>query len=518
MGRLPEVLTLLLAVGPALLVLFQGLWIGPRYDRFVLPAFDGFVYDGMAESPRVFTLAPWGYRIVEPWIVHLLPVSSPAAGFFWLNLFLLSGAVFLVGRWLRRLGYSPVAAMLGGLTLALTPAMRTVLDYQVLVDPLTLFLTVSILNALVTPHWLTLSALFAVGALAKEMCLMPLLVVPFALASRFGWKRSMWQSLGAGAPAVGLLILLRMTWGDGGSATRAAFLPSPYQRFGEVPASYAIAFLGLTVLGALGFARERSPVIRSIGAVLWFGNFLAVMANPYGFRPSDLTRISLFALAPALPLALAGLGFSRAEVEPRAMGPNRWSAVASIAALLAALGLALATDSYQRATYKDSPSGVEFLGRRRESLKTARALDRGEAFTFDWQSGRFARPVTERFNLTEARQQRWFLYSGFGPDAVFGSGAPEFQGDAELLLPVFVPRPATISILIEGPASTQVDLSVAGLDLGSVAADGSAAELSVPQSALIRGDNILRLRGPEGVGVRVLHLEIRLASPDPAQN
>lgn len=508
----------LLAMAPACLVLLQGLWIGPKYDRFVLPAFDGFVYDAMASYPRVFTLAPWGYRILEPWIVHLLPVSSAAVGFFWLNLFLLSGAVFLAGRWLSRIGFSPMAAALGGLSLALTPPMQAVLDYQVLVDPLTLFITVVILNELVTPHWLTLSALFAIGAITKEMCLMPLLVVPFALSSRIGWKRSMWHSLWVGAPAIGLLILLRLTWGEGRELTDAANLPLLLERFGGVPWSYTFVFLGGTLLGLFGLARERSAEFRAIGCLLWFGNFLAVLANPYGFRSADLLRISLFAWTPWLPLVLTGIGFSRAQVETRPVRSVRWRTVASLGGLFFALGAVLSTDGYQRAPSGRTPNAVAFAGRIRETMKTARALDQGEAFTFDWESGRFAMPVTESFNLTEARQQRWFLYSGFGPDAAFGTGAPEFRGDAELLLPVFVPRPATISIQFDGPPDAHVSLSVAGHDLGSAPADGAATELEVPQSSLIRGDNIVRLRGPEGVGVRVLRLEIRLASADQTRN
>ena len=101
----------LLALAPAVLVLLYGLWMGPKYDRFVLPAFDGHVYDAMAENPRVFTLAPWGYRLLEPWMVHLLPVSSSARGFYWLNLVLLSSAVFVVGCWLRHRFLSSCAVL-----------------------------------------------------------------------------------------------------------------------------------------------------------------------------------------------------------------------------------------------------------------------------------------------------------------------------------------------------------------------------------------------------------------------
>ncbi|MEO8501488.1 MAG: hypothetical protein ABI565_11280, partial [Vicinamibacteria bacterium] len=57
-----------LAIAPAVVVFVYGIWIGPRYDRYVLPGFDGYAYAAMAEDPRMFTLAPWGYRILTPWI------------------------------------------------------------------------------------------------------------------------------------------------------------------------------------------------------------------------------------------------------------------------------------------------------------------------------------------------------------------------------------------------------------------------------------------------------------------
>ncbi len=505
-----EMLKRFLALAPALVVLVQGLWIGPRYDRFVLPAFDGFVYSAMAEHPRVFTLAPWGYRVLEPWIVHLLPVTSAAVGFFWLNLILLTGAVFLVGRWLRRLGFSSSAATVGGLTLALTPPVRAVLEYQVLVDPLAFFITALILNELVAPRVLTLAALLAVGVLSKEACLIPLLVVPFVLGVRGGWKRAAWQSLAIGAPSIGLLLLLRLTWGNQAAFNGAGLLPSLLVHFTRVPWEATVLFFGTTVLGFMGLVRERSIELRAIGCLLWFGNFGAAVANPYGFESPDLVRISLFAWTPWIPLVLRGIGCARAEIKAEPAGPGRGPAVASVTTLLVSLGLILGADSYRRAPVGDSPDPVAFMGRSRETMKTARALDQGEVFTFDWQSGRFATKVTERFNLTEGRRQRWFLYSGFGPDAAFGSGAPTFRGDAELLLPIFVPRSATMTLTLDGPENPHVVVSVAGLRLGSVPADRSPAELVVPQAALVRGDNIVRLQGPQGVEIRLLRLDVHL--------
>jgi hypothetical protein len=201
-----------LAVAPAALFLLYGLWIGPKYDRYVLPAFDGYVYDAMAESPRIFTLPPWGYRILAPWIVHVLPFPTAAEGFFWLTLTCLTASVFLLGEWLRLMGFSPVTAFLGGLSLAATPPFQDLIDYQVLVDPLSLLVYLAILRQFVEPSTLGLAALLGVGALTKEVCLLPALALPFVLSSRMGWTAGVAKSLAVAAPAAGLSILIRTAW------------------------------------------------------------------------------------------------------------------------------------------------------------------------------------------------------------------------------------------------------------------------------------------------------------------
>jgi hypothetical protein len=54
---------------------------GSGYTRFALPTFDSYVYLTMAENPAVFTVAPWGYRILTPWLVHAMPPRRIVAGF-----------------------------------------------------------------------------------------------------------------------------------------------------------------------------------------------------------------------------------------------------------------------------------------------------------------------------------------------------------------------------------------------------------------------------------------------------
>ncbi|HRB13619.1 MAG TPA: hypothetical protein PKU70_11450, partial [Vicinamibacteria bacterium] len=202
-----------LAAAPALGILAYGLSLGPHYDRYVLPAFDGHAYAVMAEAPRFFTLAPWGYRILAPWIVHLLPASSAAVGFYWLNLALMAGAIFAIGRWLRRLGFSHPASALASTAFAISPPVLILLDYQVLVDPMALLLLVLILNELLEPNLLVLMALLAASALTKETGLLWIVLLPLYLVRGGRLARGLLDSAAAAAPALGLAILLRFIWG-----------------------------------------------------------------------------------------------------------------------------------------------------------------------------------------------------------------------------------------------------------------------------------------------------------------
>src|SRR4051812_24116737 len=43
---------------------------------------DALVYARMAHQPWVFTQSPWGYRLLTPWLVHLLPLPIDLG--FWL--------------------------------------------------------------------------------------------------------------------------------------------------------------------------------------------------------------------------------------------------------------------------------------------------------------------------------------------------------------------------------------------------------------------------------------------------
>lgn len=499
-----------LAWGPALVVAVHGLSIGPRFDRFVLPAFDGHVYAAMAESPRIFTLAPWGYRILMPFLVHLFPFGSAAEGYYWLNIFLLSGAVWAVGYWLRQLGFGPGAAALAGLALAVSPPLTGLLEYQVLVDPLALLIFVLILNELMSPRLLVLAGLFALGAITKEICLMPLTLTPLLRGREAGAKRGLLDTVAVGGPAIALVVTLRATWGHAEPAHGLALLRLAMERAAEswAPLASAAAVSGLALVALIGFFRTRSFDLRVIGGLMWVLTFVASVFNPYEFSVSDLPRLAVFAWPGLLPLALCGLGFSRGS--PLAGSPTRPVGLWAGAPLLFAAGIVLSVDSYRRAPIEASTNPVIFLARNRESIKMAQSLDRGDAFAFDARSGRFAEPLRETFNLTEGRRQRFFLQAGFGKDAALSSGPPEFQNKAELLLPVMTARDATLTCLFEGETGAAADISVNGRHVGT-ARIGSPGAYVVPGSFLFRGENIIILASRGTSPIRLMHWEVHLA-------
>lgn len=505
-----------LALAPAVVVLVLGLGVGPRYDRFVLPAFDGHVYAAMAEQPRFFTVAPWGYRILEPWLVFLIPAPSAAVGFFWLNLILLAGAIFTTGFWLRRLGFSDAAASLASFAFAVSPPVVLLLKYQVLVDPLAVLFLVLIYAELERRDLPSLMALFAVAALTKETGLMALALLPLHLATRGRILRGLMDSVVVAAPALALSILIRVSWGSPVpppssfsilDLTIGRILTSGWTLAGTVLLS------GLSVVAAIGLWREPSIRLRIQGALMWIFAFGLIVANPYHYSVEDLPRLSVFAWPALLPLALSGAGFKRSPAPEARPGRDGLRTAAAVLALLACLGLVAATDPYERAPFPRTPDAVALVGRLRESAKTARALDQGEVFEFDPLAPRYAEPITERFNLTEGRRQRWFLYKGFGVGAAFASGIPEFRGEAHLLLPLLEPRTLTMRLDLQIQAGVTAAVSVGGRQIASVTSGTPSHTFEVPAGVLIRGDNILKILTPQDALVRLMRFEARVKAP-----
>jgi hypothetical protein len=146
-----------------------------------LPAFDAYVYVAMAEHPTVFTVAPWGHRILTPWLARAVPFAPLSVAFPIVIVASFALACLLLFAFLRRRGHRPWAASLGVALFALSPPVGELIAAPFLVEPLACALLVALLLALEMGLGLGTLALIAVlGVLAKEAVLLFLPVVYFA--------------------------------------------------------------------------------------------------------------------------------------------------------------------------------------------------------------------------------------------------------------------------------------------------------------------------------------------------
>ena len=182
------------------------------YEAPPLPAFDAYVYVAMAEHPTVFTVAPWGHRILTPWLVRAVPFAPIAVAFPIVTVGAFALACLLLFAFLRQRGHRAWAASLGVLAFALSPPVGELIAAPFLVEPLACALLVALLLALETGLGLGTLALIAVlGVLAKEVVLLFLPVVYFATRKegRGGAARDATLVL---ALATASLLLLRLVW------------------------------------------------------------------------------------------------------------------------------------------------------------------------------------------------------------------------------------------------------------------------------------------------------------------
>jgi hypothetical protein len=396
-GRRRELL-LALAVAGTVVASRELQFSDVRYDRFHIPAFDGHVYVAMAEEPRFFTVAPWGYRVLLPWLLSVLPLPSPVPAFFWSTVLGLTAAGFLLYLYLRRLGNGVLPALLAVAAFGASAPVGQVVRYQFLVEPLTLALEVAFLLALqggVRTAGLALVALL--GALSKEYFLLLLPMVYLVRRGRDGERRALGQALAVAIPCLLATWLLRSWWTPQIAPPLPTFsagtLRVALTRFAETHAGWGPATLlhGITPLAFLGAWRARGRALALPAAYLVLATLVSPFLNPVAFFAADIRRLLVYALPALLPLAIVALDPlwpRRREAAPAPAAPRRSGRAAAIA-LLALLGLPLLVlDRYRRIDLQDSSDALRVLAVCRETLRTARELEAGGRFVFDAGTGR----------------------------------------------------------------------------------------------------------------------------------
>jgi hypothetical protein len=503
-----------------------------HYDRFELPAFDAYVYVAMAERPSVFTVAPWGHRILTAWVVRALPVRNVTRAFRFVTDAALVAAGALCFLFFRQLGFGPGPSLLGAAAFGLSPPVAEALRYRFLVEPLTVALEVALLVALEAGAGLAPLALIALlGALAKDFFLLLLPAVYFARRRTDGDRRALVACAAVAAPAILATALLRYWW--------TPHLPAIHPALGPEVVTAAVARLrdtwsdtwpapllaGLTPLAALGAVRRAArPYLARYGyllAVTLLTPFVAWLnvpaAAPVPIFGRNVLRLLVFAVPVVIPLALLALArpwpaFAPSVVAARVAAPRPLATALTLAAVPAMLVLPLfALDRYRRVDLRGPRDGPYVLAVCRETLRTASRLDRGLEVRFDAAANRF---VWGESDPGELSRMRWFLRDGWGPQAHYGIDDIRTRGEsARLLLPVLTPRPleATLTLRAAGPVSIAFDVNGRQLGERTVAAEAQEVSLRIPAEMLFRGDNLLALRAVGGARIRLLALSYRPA-------
>jgi hypothetical protein len=471
------------------------------WDRNVLPAFDAYAYVAMAERPTVFTVAPWGYRLLTPALVAALPFRHIERRFQAVT----EGALLLAATglffFLRRLGYTDLPACVGALAFTLSGPVGEAVRYRYLAEPVTVLLEIVLLGAVVAGAGTPVFALvLLLGTWSKEFFLLLSPVVLLGRAHQVGWRRGFLDMLVAAAPALAASILLRALW--------TPHVASPYAALGVVETlglavdrlrtSWplwlgAVPLHGLTPLALLGAfrasGRRWAPPGLYVAAVALLPPFL----NPVAFFPADIPRLLIYALPALIPLALAALQGIWAAPAPTAVAPAspRKAAAAWAAVALAALAPVLLLDRYRRLDLGGPRDGPYVLALCRESWRAARRLERGEAVVLDP-----AGFTWEAASREELGRMRWFLREGWGAHAHYGTGDVVMEEPrASLVLPILTPRDVGVSLELEAPRPAALAVEVNGQLAGHWHGAGG---VRVPARLLVRGDNVVTLVSLDG--------------------
>lgn len=503
------------------------------YDRFSLPGFDAYVYVAMAESPGVFTVAPWGYRVLTPALVHAVAGRAVVRGFRWLSLGALTAAGTLLFFYLRRLGHGDVLALVAVAVFGLSAPVAEAIRYPFVGEPLAIALTLGFLLAVEAGSGLgVLSLLLVVGSLSKEVFFLYVPLAVLAERQRRGGRSAAITAAVLPVPALAAVVLLHRWWAPlaPGGEGMVSVMTDP-SAFELVVHSWAdwwhpLALSGLVPLALLGCFRARSrPFLYRSGYLVPVFLALPLAAAVYPgegrvvhFFAADVPRLLIYALPFVLALALFGLeGLvpSRLPPSPRLAPP--WTDRLALAAAFAVVGaLPFILDAYRRVDLRGVRDGPFVLTLCRESLRTARRLERGETVTFELSGQSY---VWGESDPGEMARMRWYLRDGWGDKPHYGRGGfARMQGEeATLLIPLFVPRNLTVTLSFEGAEPDRVSLTSSsgawGLSV-SPPPDGEV-QFTLPSAVLHRGDNVLRLRG----GARAPALRsLKIEAADPTVN
>ena len=494
------------------------------WDGFTLPGFDAHVYVAMAEEPRVFTVAPWGYRILLPALLGaLLPPRHLVPGFGWAAAVSLAVASGLLFVYLRILGGTLRASLLAVLVMMLLPPVGAVFANPFLVEPFALMLLLLALIAIEgnASAWIVAFSLVLLS-LSKEIWIF-LLPLVFLRERTQGTMAALRQTLRVAAPAAAVGLFMRAMWASPGGSGGAPIDPlGVATTIAMNTLIFAPAYLlgGLTLVALLALRREEARTYLrrhalTLGALLALPLLAAVYTGEgaaTSFFADDVRRLLIYAIPFAAGLAVH---LDPAHGAPRELPVvprlDRVAMGLVIVLLIAPLGL----DRYARVDLSTSRDGPYVLGFTRETRRVARRLDQSETVVLDPAERKFAWGVSP---ANELQKLRFFLRSGFGPLAHYGIHDIRMREvSATLIVPVLQPRRLAVQATIDARESVWITFLAGGTKVGEALVGPQPVEVTLDIAAihLFRGDNPIEMRCDKAKTAlpRILRLELTPAGP-----
>jgi hypothetical protein len=264
---------------------------------------DHHMYLFMADHPiGDLHLAPWGWRILEPGLVGLFPGSSQL-GFQAVCLLSLCVAATCVYRICRRLGFDGRLASAGLLLfVSLSFATKYVMFDFWLTDPLAFaFVALAVLFA-IEQQAVAFAVCLAVGVLAKESVIFAAPLLYTFGAERPYDRRALWRVSAATAPALLVLLVVRLAIPAWNGQAYALGLPGPIAANARTVPDYSALAVARQVLAA----RAADLTATLAHAISAFGMLVGVLPFLGGRRARSLAlRFAPFLILVALQLVFA---------------------------------------------------------------------------------------------------------------------------------------------------------------------------------------------------------------------
>lgn len=472
----------------------------------------------MAEEPRVFTVDPWGYRILPPAIIGALaPPRLIVTAFDWAAQAALALSCGLLLIYLRKLGATFRASLLAVIVMMATPSVRAVFENPFLVEPFALALLLLALISIErgTPWAIALSLLLL--SLSKEIWVV-LLPLVFLKNLPEGVKAASGRTAQVAAPAAWFWLAMRLLWAPQpeGPRSPADYLGAAASILAGIPV-FAFDFLlgGLAVAALLALTRpaareylkQHALTLLPLLALPLFAATYTGEGAATSFFKADVPRLLIYVLPFVAALAVRlDPAHGRGITQPKAEGLSRPVMVVGVIVLALA---PLVLDRYSRVDLSTSRDGPYVLGFARETLKTARKLDRGETVVFDPAERKFAWGVSPPSELPKLR---FFLRGGFGPLAHYGIHDIRMrESRAILILPMLTPRRVRVTATMDARESVWVTFLAGGRKVGEalIGPQAVAVTLDIAPDRLFRGDNPLELQCEKATAAapRLLRLE-----------